>query len=500
MRIAFLDRARGALWGLAIGDAFGRSLEFLKGEAVRGRVVAIPSRDFMWTDDTHMSLYLIDALTGLGADFVFDGDRLGRAIADQFVRWADDPLTPSTAPGNTCLQGVAAYRRGIPWPEAGVRGSDGCGAVMRLVPLPIRFSGAELDEAARISALVTHAHPNAPAATVAGCRILRALLEGAPLNGETVRAVAAGLSHVEGMTPTVLGALEAAVTQAERPELEWLDEAAIPDGDGGWRSPSALGLALVAALRYQAEPRLAIEKAARIDGDSDSVACLAGMFIGAARGLDALPAELRAALPQQDRLHRQFEALLALIPTPPRTGPRTSETDPIRVAWAHTTPSGGRIGLTFAPGKKVASAFGAPWDRDLGVDLDRLRTVAGVDLLVTLLEDWELVRLQIPTLVGEAGARGIPVLRLPIPDGSPPPVLAAVQATLRQVGAALAAGHSVVFHCRGGLGRAGTLTACALIACGLPPEEAIAAVRRVRPGAIENRIQEEFVRGFRVLD
>ena len=45
-------------------------------------------------------------------------------------------------------------------------------------------------------------------------------------------------------------ALESAVRLSDLHNLDWLDEAAIAPGDGGWRSPSALGLALCAALRW----------------------------------------------------------------------------------------------------------------------------------------------------------------------------------------------------------------------------------------------------------
>jgi hypothetical protein len=46
----------------------------------------------------------------------------------------------------------------------------------------------------------------------------------------------------------------------------------------------------VAALRWGHDPALAMEKAARINGDSDSVACLVGMLLGGAGGEAVLPA------------------------------------------------------------------------------------------------------------------------------------------------------------------------------------------------------------------
>jgi ADP-ribosyl-[dinitrogen reductase] hydrolase len=57
----------------------------------------------------------------------------------------------------------------------------------------------------------------------------------------------------------------------------------------------------------------------------------------------------------------------------------------------------------------------------------------------------------------------------------------------------------VLVHCRGGLGRAGTIAARLLIELGVEPTKAIEMVRTVRPGAIETCDQERFVRGISVV-
>ncbi|HVA32773.1 MAG TPA: protein-tyrosine phosphatase family protein, partial [Candidatus Baltobacteraceae bacterium] len=55
-------------------------------------------------------------------------------------------------------------------------------------------------------------------------------------------------------------------------------------------------------------------------------------------------------------------------------------------------------------------------------------------------------------------------------------------------------GERVLVHCRGGLGRAGTVAARLLVELGMDPAEAIAAVRRARPNAIETAAQAAYVR------
>jgi ADP-ribosylglycohydrolase len=303
-RMPFLDRAIASFLGLALGDAFGRPLEFIRGPSVRSLPVPILPGRFDWTDDTHMALYLAEAVLAQGPDQLND-DRFGDAVGEAFSRWLDDPLTPSTAPGNTCLSGARTWRRTRDWRTSGVAESDGCGAVMRIVPIGIAFAGEELDRAASISARLTHGHPNAAEAAMASCRLLRATLERGRLDAALVEETIGGIPS-DGV---VAAALRASVHQAGAPWEGWLDERAIPAGDGGWRSPSALGLAVAAALRWGSDFATAIEKAARIDGDSDSVAALTGMFLGAAGGTAVLPAAWCAAVRDRDKIETTARSL-----------------------------------------------------------------------------------------------------------------------------------------------------------------------------------------------
>ncbi|MCC6214828.1 MAG: cyclin-dependent kinase inhibitor 3 family protein [Polyangiaceae bacterium] len=175
---------------------------------------------------------------------------------------------------------------------------------------------------------------------------------------------------------------------------------------------------------------------------------------------------------------------------------RTSASDPIRVDFlAGERVPLGRLGLTLAPGKR-SPGLAALWHRDLDADLGRLREHYGATHLVSLLEDRELPLLGIEPLFERAEAHGLHVVRLPIPDGTAPPRPEAVRALVADIVAWLAAEDTVVVHCRGGLGRAGTIAACALVALGAGAEEAMRVVRSARPNAIENELQERFVRAF----
>ena len=175
---------------------------------------------------------------------------------------------------------------------------------------------------------------------------------------------------------------------------------------------------------------------------------------------------------------------------------RTSITDPIQIAEVYASLNLGRIGITFCPGKKDQFSFRGSWDRDLATDLDVIKGW-GAATVVTLIEAHEFELLKVEALGDEIRARHMDWAHLPIIDVSVPD--ARFEAAWLKVGEALRAqlrdGTNVVVHCRGGLGRAGTIAARLLVELGtMGPEEAIARVRAVRPGAIETLAQENHVR------
>lgn len=173
---------------------------------------------------------------------------------------------------------------------------------------------------------------------------------------------------------------------------------------------------------------------------------------------------------------------------------RTSITHPIEIG-AVTAGSGyGRIGITFCPGKYDPHAQTGSWDRDLALDLDDIKKW-GVSAVVTLVEDQELKLLEVPHLGKEVRRRGMSWFHLPIVDGSTPDdeFECAWKSVGEKLRSMLKNGADVLVHCRGGLGRAGTIAAPLLVELGTEPKKAIASVRAARPDAIETLEQEKFV-------
>ena len=153
--------------------------------------------------------------------------------------------------------------------------------------------------------------------------------------------------------------------------------------------------------------------------------------------------------------------------------------------------------MTVLPGKRGPSVRypGHVYRADLERDLAALSR-AGILRLILLVEDEELARWSDTELVERAAGFGLEVDRHPMPDGAPPASTAEMDEILRSVVEGRDSAD-VAIACMGGVGRTGTVAACALVAAGWEADAAIARVRELRhPMAVETEAQERFVQTY----
>ena len=153
--------------------------------------------------------------------------------------------------------------------------------------------------------------------------------------------------------------------------------------------------------------------------------------------------------------------------------------------------------MTVLPGKRGPSVRypGRVYRADLDRDLAAL-SAARIARLILLVDDKELERWSDPAIVERAAGYGIEIERYPMPDGSPPGSVGEMDEILSSVIEARSSAD-VAVACMGGVGRTGTVAACALVAAAWEPDAAIDRVRQVRhPMAVETEAQEQFVQTY----
>jgi len=169
---------------------------------------------------------------------------------------------------------------------------------------------------------------------------------------------------------------------------------------------------------------------------------------------------------------------------------RTSESHPIDIAEIILDEQQ-KIGLSLCPGKTQSGAMSGNWKRDLEIDLERIRS-HGYDVVVSLVERKEFVELEVEAFhSGAVQKAGMEWIWIPIVDQKTP--TQTNHAGLNEVLAEVKSGKSVFVHCKGGRGRAGSVTAWLLTHFEHSAPSAIAGTRLARKGAIENIRQESWV-------
>lgn len=298
------QQAIETIWGIAIADAIGNSLEFLPDVTSEDVARTLQSPVLFPTDDTQMTLFLYEGLLNGW------GDREA-ALAWYRTQTYSKPTSPTglaqfqslyrrEAPGVTCVTSCAALARGME-PE---NDSKGNGTVMRASPFAVMayLQGWAPEKAylmAAKDATITHKHPNAKAASVLLVGIYLRLFQGVSLRQAVIQAMADTKVSFEGLDPV-------------REVLQgYAGYKTLLDTRSGWVAEEALAMAIGANLYslpdYMDIVTLAVSGA---DTDSDTVASIAG-GIAVASGVQ-VPQGLKMRLNMEDAIVYITERLNSL--------------------------------------------------------------------------------------------------------------------------------------------------------------------------------------------
>ncbi|MGC9221903.1 MAG: ADP-ribosylglycohydrolase family protein [Solirubrobacteraceae bacterium] len=305
-----LDRARGVLLGLAIGDALGGPLELMTQQEIQSRYDE-PVADYVgggWlslqpgegTDDTAMAFALARSMA---SSVGYDADR---ALAGYLEWFRTDP--PDV--GNTiraALAGVSAGRAASEVTEEYHRmtgKSAGNGTLMRVAPIAVRHlrEPERRAQAARTDSKLTHFDDHAASACALFCDGIASLM-----CGVDVSELAAPESLAHEWAPT----REAAAREAAGEKAGYVGTALM-----------VASTALVSAQTFEE----GLTWAVNLGGDADTNGAVAGALLGARFGEAGIPTRWLDGLLAAEEARALADRLLELAET---TGgwdavPRTS--------------------------------------------------------------------------------------------------------------------------------------------------------------------------------
>lgn len=289
------DHARGALTGLAVGDALGAPAENMKPSQIRkrwGRIEDFVTDEPAGTDDTEYAI-----LSGLLLA------RYGSALStgDVETAWhvwiADRDEGPFRGAGFSERGTLENLRRGLASPiTAQHRHAWSDGLAMRATPCGV-FAAGRPAEAARLVAIdgtVSHEGEG-----IYGGQAVAAGVAAAMGGGDTAAVITAALSVVPEDSWTARS-LRRAVTVATRvrhdPGLTVLDReralrSAVVIGGYPWTdlAPEAVGLAFGAFALAGGDFTGSVLTAVNMGRDADTTAAVAGALAGTLGGWSAIP-------------------------------------------------------------------------------------------------------------------------------------------------------------------------------------------------------------------
>ncbi len=302
------DRFRGALLGLAVGDALGAAVEFEPPGTFPPVTDMVGGGPFYldagaWTDDTSMALCLAESLI----------ERQGFDPVDQlerYVRWYREGHWSSTGrcfdigiATRTALERFEATRE--PFPGDAYPNAGGNGPLMKLAPVALAYATRPADALrhAADSARTTHGASEA----IDGARYLAALLVGA-LNGASREDLLQ-----RGRFEPIDGAWDGEPLHARI--------AAIADGSFRAKSPPAIKgggyvvHSLEAALWALSSTETfedGVLAAVNLGHDSDTTAAICGQLAGALYGLQAIPERWRERVVMGEEILAMADGLFDL--------------------------------------------------------------------------------------------------------------------------------------------------------------------------------------------
>ena len=289
-----LNKYKGCLLGLAVGDALGAAVEFLTYTEIKKKYGEDGIQDLdewrgfeagSYTDDTQMALATaigcIDAAEEWKKDGTFEPIPY---IYKEYLSWLETQADPfhRRAPGNTCLSALESGEMGSI--DAHFNDSKGCGGVMRVAPLGLVFSGDLAFIEGAKSAAITHGHPSGYLSAGFLSELVSHILNEKTLE-KSIQSSKKTLITFDGHEETLMSIdLAEKLAKKDVPVTE-----AIQEIGEGWVGEEALAVAVYCSLKFSSNFRSGVAASVNHSGDSDSTGAITGAILGTLLGHESIP-------------------------------------------------------------------------------------------------------------------------------------------------------------------------------------------------------------------
>jgi ADP-ribosyl-[dinitrogen reductase] hydrolase len=296
------DRYRGALLGLAAGNALGLPVEGQTRAAIQRRFPSGLTEVFPeeanrpWDDDLAQAIILTDVLCESNEIDLDD-------LAQRLLRWGHEN---GRGMGQLTRQVFNELESGAPAAEAARRAWEvsgwstaGNGAVMRCAPVALRWraSPKTLIAAARSSALVTHYDARCEWSTVVVVAIIAGCLSDRPPDPEAL-AIAIDAVGEKGWAAEALQQVSEAIRQPNGKDLVALE---LDDPMDMGYTLKTMQVALW-CLRQPKNFESVLTEVVGAGGDTDTNGAVAGAVMGSRTGASGIPSRWLANIADIDRV------------------------------------------------------------------------------------------------------------------------------------------------------------------------------------------------------
>lgn len=304
-----INKYQGCLLGLAIGDALGAPVEFLRLQEIKKQYGKDGITDFhewrgfkpgSYTDDTQMSL-----ATAVGCIRAYQRWRErgichpASVVHRRYLDWLESQNDPGQrrGPGNTCLSALRSGKMGTI--EEKINDSKGCGGVMRTAPVGLAFPSDRAFQEGVEYAAITHGHPSGYLTAGFLSGMISYIIEGKTL-AEAIALCVGQLIKYDGHSET-LEKIELA--QKLSVSQKSIEESIQTIGEG-WVGEEALAISVYCSLKFSDNWGRGSLSAVNHSGDSDSTGSITGAILGTLLGVELIPGKWVRNVEESDRIKK----------------------------------------------------------------------------------------------------------------------------------------------------------------------------------------------------